>query len=59
MNRDHADTAYDGQIEVGMVLCVEAVAAPPGGTESVKLEEQVVVTETGPEPLSTYSLELA
>lgn len=59
LNRDHADSAYDGTVEVGMVLCVEALAAPPGGTESVKLEEQVVITERGPEPLSTFPLDLA
>jgi Xaa-Pro dipeptidase len=59
LNRDHADSAYDGTVEVGMVLCVEALAAPPGGTESVKLEEQVVITEHGPEPLSTCPLDLA
>ncbi len=60
LNRDHvADGGYDGQVEVGMVLCVEALAAPPGGTESVKLEEQVLITEQGPTPLSTYPLELS
>lgn len=59
LNRDHADSAYDGVVEVGMVLCVEALAAPPGGTESVKLEEQVVITEHGPEPLSRFPLDLA
>ena len=41
-----------------MVLCVEALAAPPGGTQSVKLEEQVVITASGPQPLSTYPLGL-
>jgi Xaa-Pro dipeptidase len=59
LNRDHVDSAYDGAVEVGMVLCVEALAAPPGGTESVKLEEQVLITEHGPEPLSTFPLDLA
>ena len=38
LNRDHfADAGYDGEICAGMVLCVEALAAPPGGTEAVKL----------------------
>ncbi|MGA9278135.1 M24 family metallopeptidase, partial [Ilumatobacter sp.] len=55
VNRDHFDGGYDGVVEEGMVLCVEALAAPPGGTESVKLEEQVLITADGPEPLSTYS----
>ncbi len=60
LNRDHFDDGgYDGQVEAGMVLCVEALAAPPGGTESVKLEEQILVTETGIERLSTCSLDPA
>lgn len=59
LNRDHFDDGgYDGEVEVGMVLCVEALAAPPGGAESVKLEEQILVTDTGVERLSTFSLEL-
>ena len=59
VNRDHfADGGYDGQVEEGMVLCVEALAAPEGGTEAVKLEEQVVITATGPQPLTGYPVEL-
>lgn len=60
LNRDHFDDGgYDGQVRAGMVLCVEALAAPPGGTESVKLEEQVLVTEDGIERLSASPLDLA
>lgn len=59
LNRDHfADGGYDGQVEEGMVLCVEALAAPPGGNQAVKLEEQVVITASGPQPLTTYPLDL-
>ncbi len=59
LNRDHAATGgYDGEVEPGMVLCVEALAAPPGGTESVKLEEQVLITDNGPVPLSQFPLGL-
>ena len=59
LNKDHFDDGgYDGIVEEGMVLCVEALAAPPGGTESVKLEEQVLITAAGPVPLSTYPLGL-
>ncbi len=59
LNRDHmAGGGYDGQVEEGMVLCVEALAAPPGGREAVKLEEQVVITAGGPQPLSAYPLGL-
>ena len=60
LNRDHFATGgYDGEVQAGMVLCVEALAAPPGGTEAVKLEEQVLITTSGPEPLSTYPLALS
>ena len=59
LNRDHfADSGYDGEIESGMVLCVEALIAPPGGAEAVKLEEQVLVTDDGPDVLSTSPLGL-
>lgn len=60
LNRDHFDGGgYDGTIEPGMVICVEALAAPGGGTESVKLEEQILITDDGIDRLSTFSLELA
>lgn len=59
LNRDHfASSGYDGEICVGMVLCAEALASPPNGTESVKLEQQVVVTEAGAEVLSSQPLGL-
>ncbi len=58
VNRElFAENGYDGEVREGMVLCVEALAAPPGGREAVKLEEQVLVTAGGPTPLSTYPLE--
>jgi Xaa-Pro aminopeptidase len=58
VNRDHFEASgYDGVIEAGMVLCVESLIAPAGGSEAVKLEEQVLVTGTGPEALSTYPLD--
>ncbi len=60
LNRDHWSTGgYDGEIVEGMVLCVEALAAPPGGDEGVKLEEQILVTADGPEVLSTQPLTLS
>ena len=60
LNRDHfADGGYDGEVAEGMVLCVEALAAPNGGSEAVKLEEQILVTANGPELLSQYPLGLA
>jgi Xaa-Pro aminopeptidase len=35
-----------------MVICVEALVGEPGGRQSVKLEEQLIVTERGPEVIS-------
>ncbi len=42
-----------------MVFCVESFAGAPGGREGVKLEQQILVTEDGPELLSRYPLEEA
>ena len=47
----------DGVLEEGMVLCVEGLAAPAGGREAVKLEEQVLITADGHEQLSSYPME--
>lgn len=48
---------YGGEFEVGMTVCVEAYIGAVGGREGVKLEEQVVVTENGAVPMSTYRYE--
>ena len=50
---------YSGSFVPGMTLCVEAYVGAVGGQEGVKLEEQVVVTETGCAPLSQYPYEKA
>jgi Xaa-Pro aminopeptidase len=50
---------YSGNFVPGMTLCVEAYVGAVGGQEGVKLEEQVVVTETGCAPLSQYPYEKA
>ena len=47
----------DAVLREGMVLCVEALTSPAGGRESVKLEEQVLITADGHEQLSSYPLE--
>ena len=47
----------EGVLREGMVLCVEGLAAPARGRESVKLEEQVLITADGSEQLSSYPLE--
>ena len=55
VNRELFGTdGYDGIVEPGMVLCVESLVAPAGRPEAVKLEEQVLITETGAEVLSAY-----
>jgi len=46
--------AFDYELEAGMVLCVEALISPEGGDFSIKLEDQVLVTEDGFENLITY-----
>ncbi len=46
--------AFDAVLEPGMVLCVEALISPEGGDFSIKLEDQVLITETGCENLTTY-----
>ena len=48
---------YDGVIEAGMTLCVESYIGEEGGQQGVKLEEQVLVTETGVRRLSTFPFE--
>ena len=48
---------YSGTFEPGMTLCVEAYIGAVGGLEGVKLEEQVLITQTGCETLSTYRYE--
>ena len=45
--QDFDEGGYDGVFEPGMVVCVESYTGRVGGKEGVKLEEQVVITETG------------
>ena len=51
--------AYDYHIEAGMVLCVEALVSPEKGDFSIKLEDQVLVTEDGFENLTKYPFDEA
>jgi Xaa-Pro aminopeptidase len=46
--------AFDHELEPGMVLCVEALIGEEGGDFSIKLEDQVLITEEGFENLTTY-----
>jgi len=56
-NIDFPLKGYDGIVEPGMTLCVESYIATDGGHEGVKLEEQVLITETGVETLSTWPMQ--
>ncbi|HJL88793.1 MAG TPA: Xaa-Pro peptidase family protein, partial [Acidimicrobiales bacterium] len=49
---------YDGVLEAGMVLTVESYVGAYAGGQGIKLENQVLVTDTGPENLSPWSLAL-
>ena len=56
---DPADPALqDGIIVPGMVLCIESYLGEVGGTEGVKLEEQVLITAAGCEVLSRFPIAL-
>jgi Xaa-Pro aminopeptidase len=56
--QDFDAKGYDGVLEPGMTLCVESFIGHEGGREGVKLEEQVLITDTGVETLSRYPLSL-
>ena len=49
---DFIPGAFDYVLEPGMTLCVEAYIGAVGGREGVKLEEQVLITESGFENLT-------
>lgn len=55
---EDAHFAYDGTFEESMVVCVESYVGEAGGPDGIKLEEQVVITTDGAEPLSSYPLGL-
>jgi Xaa-Pro aminopeptidase len=54
---DAAETGYDGVLEANMTVCLESYVGEAGGPDGVKLEEQVLVTDTGVEVLSLYPFE--
>ncbi len=55
---DHALAGgYDDGFAPGMTVCVESYIGELGGEEGVKLEEQVLITETGVERLSGFAYE--
>jgi Xaa-Pro dipeptidase len=54
---DYAAAGYDGVIEPGMTICVESYIGAQNGAEGVKLEQQLLVTETGNRLLSRFPFE--
>jgi len=54
---DFPAAGYDGVVEPGMTLCVESYIGEENGAEGVKLEQQILVTETGIELLSEFPFE--
>lgn len=55
--QDFIDGAFEHELKPGMVLCVEAYIGAVGGRDGVKLEDQVLITETGFENLTTVPFE--
>jgi Xaa-Pro aminopeptidase len=51
--------AFDGMLEPGMTLCVESLISRDGGDFSIKLEDQVLITETGVENLTRAPFDAA
>ncbi|WP_272010550.1 dimethylsulfonioproprionate lyase DddP [Roseovarius sp. ZX-A-9] len=51
--------AFDYPLEPGMTLCVEALVSEEGGSFSIKLEDQVLITEDGYENLTKYPFDTA
>jgi Xaa-Pro dipeptidase len=58
MNSQWFDTeGFDGELEAGMVFCIESYVGAAGGREGVKLEQQILVTDSGYELLSDLEFE--
>lgn len=51
--------AFDAVLEPGMTICVEALVSPEGGDFSIKLEDQILITENGCENLTKYPFDAA
>jgi len=56
---DFPTAGYDGAIEAGMTLCVESYIGEEGASQGVKLEQQVLITDTGCKLLSRFPFEEA
>jgi len=54
---DFATYGREGVLLPGMVVSVESYIGEKHGREGVKLEEELLVTETGSEPISRFPFE--
>ncbi len=55
---DHfIEGAFEDELQPGMILCVEAYTGKVGGTNGVKLENQILITQDGYENLTPYPYE--
>ena len=54
---DYATYGREGHLAPGMVVSVESYIGERGGREGVKLEEEMLITETGTELLSRFPYE--
>ncbi len=58
LNQGYRDPLeFDRSLEAGMVICVESYIGAVGETDGVKLEEQVLVTDEGYEPITRFPFE--
>jgi Xaa-Pro dipeptidase len=55
----YVEGSFSYALEPGMVLCVEALVGEDGGDFSIKLEDQVLITETGYENLTRFPFDPA
>jgi Xaa-Pro aminopeptidase len=54
---DFATYGREGHLQPGMVVSVESYIGEKNGREGVKLEEEVLVTEQGPQVISRFPFE--
>ncbi len=51
---NYVEGAFEYELEPGMAFCVEALVTEEGSGFSIKLEDQIIITEDGYENLTTY-----
>ena len=53
------ESGFGAVLEPGMAICIGAFVGARSGGEGVKLEQQILITDTGNGLLTTYPLGLA